>query len=190
MNDLTPFDDDPPYQELIEKVDAHIDTFLVRWDAAVQPLMEGARELTTTVITVSAGALVLSLSVAQLLQDRLTETPVWGWLLPVAWLLLVVAIIAGVFRQGGVVGVVSHRARVEAKRSEVLSKVRKVDLDGDVDDQLYDLLAELKGIDESLQGNDLFRRLRLHHGLVIRTCPCEPGCLHPPEHAVLGDRCL
>ena len=69
MNDLTP-PGAGSHQALVEKVDAHLDATWARLDAATHPLLERAGDLTKTVISLSAGALVLSLSVTQLLQDR------------------------------------------------------------------------------------------------------------------------
>lgn len=142
MNDLTPFDDDLRHQVLVEKVDAHLDAVWGRLDAATHPMLEKASDFTKSIISLSAGALVLSLSVTQFLQDRLTEAPLWGWLLPVAWVLLVVAIIAGVLRQGTLVTVFAPRARFEQQRGQIRAKVFQINLDGDVDGQFDKIIEE------------------------------------------------
>ena len=139
MNDLTPSSDDP-HQQLMEKVDADLDVFWARWDTAMRPVMEGARDVTRSVINLSAGALILSLTVTQFLQDGLTEAPASAWLLPVAWVLLTLAIVAGVFRQGRMPHVVAQRAKFEAKRGAILRLVREVDLGGDVAEQIDQIL--------------------------------------------------
>ncbi len=141
MDNLTPFEDDP-HQELVEKVDAEMDVVWGRWDSATRPIIEGALAATRSVTNLSAGALILSLSITQVIQDRLTEATASAWLLPVAWVLLTIAIIAGVTRQGRVVGAVSQRATFEMNRGQVRRRVRQIDLDAHVGAQIDQILTE------------------------------------------------
>lgn len=154
MTDLTPFEDDPRYQALVDRADRALDETWGRIDAATHPVLDKATDLTKTVISLSAGALVLSLSVAQLLlQDPTSDAFLLGWLVPVAWVLLVVAIIAGVLRQGTIVTILAGRAVFEQHRSKIRRRIRQINLDGDVGAQFEEIAVEY---DTDLSGTVFF----------------------------------
>jgi len=108
-----------------EKVDISLDKIFDRLSAAEAPVWEGQNEMARTLITLSAGALVLTVSLVQLLADQFTD-PRWVALLLVSWLLFGVSVITGVLRHGWASEVRSYRLQFEISRGDLRTRIRKL----------------------------------------------------------------
>lgn len=118
----------------IPYVDAFLDKTFERLDAAMSPVWEGQSEMARTLITLSGGALVLTVSMIQFLAERLPE-PAWTWLVPASWICFGISVIAGVLRHGWSSHARSHRARFEYSRGSLRLLLRDLPIDADWGDK-------------------------------------------------------
>jgi hypothetical protein len=109
----------------IPQVDAFLDKLFDRLDAAMTPVWEGQNEMARTLITLSAGALVLTVSVVQFLADRLPQ-PEWSWLLPASWICFGASVVTGVVRHGWSSQARSLRARFEFSRGALRDALQQI----------------------------------------------------------------
>lgn len=95
-------------EEVLAHLDAHMAQLHAQQDAALTPLRELYTSATQNIITLSSGGLVFSIALAQFIHAGKTPTHV-GWLLPCAWLLFTLAIVAGTSRLGFNINLHGHR---------------------------------------------------------------------------------
>lgn len=112
----------------IVQVDAFLDKFFERRDAGMAPVWAAEHEMAKTFVALSSGALVLTVSLAQFLADRLPH-PGWGWLLASSWVCFGIAVITGVIRHGWAAAAQSYRARFEPSRGELRAALIKLPRD-------------------------------------------------------------
>jgi hypothetical protein len=114
-----------------------------------------------TLITLASSALVLSISVVQLLAGKITN-PRWGWLLPVSWILFGVTVLAGAVRQGWTGAARSLRYHVEKRRGDMRSKVAALSLD---DPQLPKKFDEILAQSMQDAGIEPEKSIKIHDAL-------------------------
>lgn len=83
--------------ELINHIEEKLDDFIARLENAFDPIWPSQVEYGKTIITLSSGALILSITLIQFLDNQLRETS-GNWLLLVSWILLCISILAGAYR--------------------------------------------------------------------------------------------
>ena len=120
----------PDSVDPIPYVDAFLDKVFDRLDAAMTPVWEGQAEMARTLITLSGGALVLTVSVVQFLAGRLPE-PAWIWLVPASWICFGISVVTGVLRHGWSSHARSFRARFEYSRGLLQESLRALPFDQD-----------------------------------------------------------
>lgn len=114
--------------ELVWFTDEYLDKTLERLDSALNPVLKASVKAGETVLWLSTGALVLSMSLTQFLisQDVTLE---WGFLLPVAWCFFVLCIILIAHRHGRLTNIRSARIRFEQQREAIRKEIRSLDRD-------------------------------------------------------------
>ena len=118
---------DNPSPSIVTVLDRHLDETLARWEQGSAPIWEGQAEFGKALITLSSSSLVLSISVVQLLADKI-DHPHGVWLLPTAWILFGITVVAGALRHSWSGQVRSFRIRMENERGEMRKQVARLDL--------------------------------------------------------------
>jgi hypothetical protein len=118
---------DNPTASIVTILDRHLDETLARWEHGAAPVWEGQAEFGRALITLSSSSLVLSISVVQLLADKI-ENPQGVWLLPAAWILFGTTVMAGALRHSWSSQARSFRMRFENERGEMRKQVARLDL--------------------------------------------------------------
>jgi len=113
-------------EEVLAQLDAHMDRLHAQQDAALTPLRELYTSATQNLITLSSGGLVFSIALAQFIHAGKTPTHV-GWLLPCAWLLFTLAVVAGTFRLGFNINLHGHRLVYLTKRVDLETRMTVLD---------------------------------------------------------------
>lgn len=136
----------PNPKEVLAQLDAHIAQIHAQQDAALTPLRELYTGATQNIITLSSGGLVFSIALAQFIHAGKTPTHV-GWLLPCAWLLFMLAVVAGTFRLGFNINLHGHRLVYLNKRIGLEKRLNELDPDApsyqaDVGDALTKFATE------------------------------------------------
>lgn len=116
-------------RRLIDKTiaiaEATISQTIERVEAAREPIFQGENEFTRTIVTLSAGALVLSVSVAQLAVVAL-RSPSVTVLLYWSWVLFGGAVLAGGIRQQQAGAVRGYKLIWETRREPVRQLIEKL----------------------------------------------------------------
>ena len=118
----------------IPYVDAFLDKVFDRLDAAMAPVWEGQTEMARTLITLSGGARVVTVSVVQFLAQRLPE-PAWLWLVPASWICFGVSVVTGVIRHGWSSHARSFRLHFEYSRGSLREFLRELPIDQQWEDK-------------------------------------------------------
>lgn len=142
---------DQPLQgkALVEYIDKHLDQTMERLERGAAPVWEAQAEMGRTLITLSSGAIVVSVSVTQLLMGKVTGLQ-WTWLLPTSWILFGLSVLAGISRQGWTGAARGLRAYLEQKRSEIRTELWNLDSGPDLSDRV-DQVLERAMTDASLE---------------------------------------
>lgn len=128
---LGPQEPSPDRATFVAHVDEHLDKVVARHQSATDSIWREQGEVGKTLITLSSGALVLSVSVVQLLTGKLT-TPSAGWLLPASWILFSLVAVMGASRQAWSSRAQSFRIRLEARRQTILIRLLELPRDTDI----------------------------------------------------------
>ncbi len=114
-------------EEAVDFADAHLDRSLERWEGSLEPVWRAQGQMMRTLVTLAAGAFVVTLSLVELLA-RATPPRViaWRWLLPAAWVLFCVTIVTGTVTHGWEAVARSMRLQFEASRSKMRQAVRAI----------------------------------------------------------------
>jgi hypothetical protein len=107
-------------KEFLEDFDADITARIEKLNRLHAPVSEGSAELARLFITLSGGALVATISIVQLISERL-PTATLGWLLPASWILFGLTIVASIFSLGAVTGFRSLELEALSARSRLLA---------------------------------------------------------------------
>lgn len=77
-----------------EKGEELLEQKLAKFEIVFAPMLEGSRDMIRTIVSLSAGAFVLSISVAQFLGSQLAD-PTAGWALPASWIFFAASSVIG-----------------------------------------------------------------------------------------------
>jgi hypothetical protein len=124
---------------LVEYIDDHLDKTMERLERGAAPVWEAQAEMGRTLIALSSGAIVVSVSVTQLFMTKVTGLH-WAWLLPTAWILFGISVLAGVSRQGWTGSARAFRAYLEQKRAEIRQQLWNLDPGPDFPDRVDKIL--------------------------------------------------
>ncbi len=120
--------DEPPINPLVKILDEHLDASLDRLDKGLAPVWESQFQMGRTLVTLASSALVLSISVIQLLPKTIA-TPRSVWALLAAWVLFGLTVLVGAARQGWAGAAQSLRIRIENQRADLREKVGELSMD-------------------------------------------------------------
>jgi hypothetical protein len=126
--------------DLVQWVDEHLDRTFDRLERAAAPIWEAQVRATQSLVTVSGGALVLSVSLVQWIGPGLASAH-WKFLLPVSWALFAWTIMLGIGKIGQMSLARGQRMRLEVKRGEIRAKVRAVQEEPDAGEKIDAILA-------------------------------------------------
>jgi hypothetical protein len=112
----------PDRAALVTYVDNHLDQVVARHQGATDAIWRENSEVGKTLITLASGALVLSVSVAQVFADKVGQLT-WTWLLPASWILFALTVLMGASRQAWSAQAQSFRARLEGRRQAILTRL-------------------------------------------------------------------
>jgi hypothetical protein len=135
---------------LLDSAKTHAENSIDEMERGLAPLWDGTAESLRTVVTLSGGALVASISVVQLLVDK-TLDPTAGWLLPISWSLFGLSIIASMRTQAALTGIRLFRYHTIAELNRMIA--------GD----------EPVGSDEASVNREVVRRVNERHGAAVKT---------------------
>ena len=108
--------------ELIAYVDQFLDEVLDRLRKADEPVWKHQAQLGRTLITLAGGGIIASVSVIQLLADKISH-PIWPWLLSVCWISWTLCILTGLSREAWTSRARGAAAIFERRRGELRSKI-------------------------------------------------------------------
>lgn len=108
--------------DLVAFADDHLDKTLERYERGFAPFWEGQTEVSKTLVVLGSGALVISVSLVQLLADRGSQ-PVVPWLLPISWILFGSTVVLGVSRIGWSSHARTVRLLLEVKRGDIRKQI-------------------------------------------------------------------
>jgi hypothetical protein len=89
--------------EILDQLKPALQETVDEMERGLAPFWEGTAESHRTVITLSSGALIASISVLQFLAEE-AATPRAGWLMPACWILFGVSILAAMTAQAAATG--------------------------------------------------------------------------------------
>lgn len=112
-------------EQMVQYVEERIDGRIDRYWQALKPVWRSAERASQTLVWLSAGALVGSLTLTQVF---LTQLRAYDFvvLLPVSWVLLVLTLILSLVRLGTFTKLRSAPARYETQKKELRDHVRSV----------------------------------------------------------------
>ena len=145
---------------LVEYIDKHLDETFERLERGAAPIWEAQADMGRTLITLSSGAIVLSVSVTQLLMGKVSGLH-WTWLLPTAWILFAVSVLGGISRHGWTGEARALRAYLEQKRSEIRAALWKLEPGPDFGDRVDQILEKAMN-DANLEPT---KAIKVHGGL-------------------------
>ncbi len=96
--------------DFIEYADEQLDRMADRVERSLAPVYDAQAEMGKTLITLSSTALVLSITIVQLLAGK-APTVHWKLLLPASWLMFAATVVLGALRQGRASQATSRRGR-------------------------------------------------------------------------------
>lgn len=134
--------DIPQIPQIIEITDRHLDATLDRLQRGLEPQWHAQFELGKMLLALASGALVLSISVTQLLVTQGAH-PQWGLLLPLSWVLFAITILAAAVRQSWAGTAQGLRVWIEQRRADVRGKVAALRPGPDFGDRFDAVLAEV-----------------------------------------------
>jgi hypothetical protein len=111
-------------REALDAVDGPINETLEAIGKSVGPVLAAEGEFTKTITTLATGALIVSISIAQLVFPRSTHLR-WPLLLFAAWVALGLTIVLAAFRVWWLRDASDYVARIEGARADVHAFVRK-----------------------------------------------------------------
>ncbi len=118
-------------QKLVEAVDQHLDSTLDRVDKGWDPVWLSQIEMGKSMLAMSSGTLVVSISFVQyLLANATTLSSVW--LLPTAWILLTISIITTILRYSWMTRARTFRIMIEYSRSTIRKALRDINTSDDI----------------------------------------------------------
>jgi len=113
--------------EAVAFADAHLDWTLDRWEGSLDPVWRAQGQMMRTLVTLAAGAFVVTLSLVQLLAQATPPRVIaWRWLLPAAWALFCVTIVTGTLTHGWEAAARAMRLRFEGNRNKMRQAVRAI----------------------------------------------------------------
>lgn len=112
-------------EQLVAHADEFIDRTLDRMRQADGAVWEHQAQMGRTLITLAAGGIVASVSVTQLFLGKAPEIA-WRWLVPMAWILWTVSLLAGISREGWMGTARATAAVLERKRWELRQRIRQL----------------------------------------------------------------
>ena len=147
-------------RSLVEFADKHLDATFARIEAGTLPVWEAQAELGRTLISLSSGALVLSITLVQFFADRITD-PAWAWALPLSWILFALTVLLGAVRFAWGGQARSWRIYCEAKRSHIRMQIAALEPGPELSDQFDNILATTldNATGESLRAVRIYDRL-------------------------------
>lgn len=143
-NNLTPTGEPEtdPYAIVIAELNRRLDHRLDRIDVALNFATPGLIEMTKSLVTLSAGAIVFTFTLVQLAADSL-ETPGWPWLLPASWIFFTLTILGGVLLHGLMARARAYRVDLEANREDIEEAIRKLPFDEHFDQRVRKLFDDV-----------------------------------------------
>jgi uncharacterized integral membrane protein len=149
-------------EEAVTNADLILDQGFERWERSLEPVWRAEGEFKRTLITLAAGAFVVTLSLVQLLATQTSRTVFWKWTLPASWILFGVTVFTGALTHRWEAAARIMRHRFEQKRGDVRAAVRAIPI-GAVDYGKQFEAAVGKINDEVREGPD--RALRVYNRL-------------------------
>lgn len=113
------------HDQLVKITDSLFDKVLERLDRSDAPIWEHQAAVGRTLITLSGGGIIASVSVLQFIADRLID-PQWAWLLPATWIAWVTSLLLGVARESWMSVARSAAARLERARGNLRARIREL----------------------------------------------------------------
>lgn len=136
------FADQATKAQAVEQMEARVDGRVDRLVRTLEPVIAGAEKLAHSIIWLSAGALVLSVTVTQVLLDSAAGLS-WTWLLPTSWVLFGLAVVLALWQMGTYLRIRSGPFRFERKKPELRSYVDEVWGEEDAAEQIEKKIVEL-----------------------------------------------
>lgn len=118
-------------RELTDHVNSKLDDFLNRFEKGFDPIWPSQIEYGKTIIALSSGALILSITLLQFLSNYLEKTSA-NWLLLASWILFCIAILFGAYRFNIVSKIKAYKYSYNLMRVAILEKAVDI-FDTDLD---------------------------------------------------------
>jgi hypothetical protein len=106
--------------QLLDSAKTHAENAIEEMERGLAPFWEGTSESLRTIITISGGALVASISVVQLLVEKISD-PTAGRLLSVSWILFGVSIVAAMSTHAALTGLRLFRYHTIAELNRMIA---------------------------------------------------------------------
>ncbi len=147
MNDasnLTPTGEpeSDPYAIVLAELNHRLDRKLDRLNSALDFATPGLVEMTKSRVTLSAGAIVLTFTLVQLVVDGV-ESPGWPWLLPASWVFFTLTVLGGVSLHGLMARARAYRVDLEVGRDDLEEAIRKLPIDEHFGEKLEKLIDNM-----------------------------------------------
>jgi hypothetical protein len=126
MNKPDLFDSEKLHSAIREELDDELRFVSTFVREQVQPAVEASTEIVKNLVTLSAGAVVASVSVAQIIHDESPDVDSFVWLLPLSWVLFVLVVIIGLSRIGSHATVKSYGWVLYSQRGAILDSLDKL----------------------------------------------------------------
>src|SRR5260370_30552058 len=110
-------------EEAVSTADLILDEGLNRWERSLDPVWRAAGEFMRTLVTLAAGAFVVTLSLVQILAPQAGRPVFWKWMLPASWVLFGVTVLTGALTHGWEAAARIMRHRFEQRRGDVRAAV-------------------------------------------------------------------
>ena len=155
-------------------VDACLDQVFDRLQRSQQPVWAAIQEYGRTLVTISSGAIVFSVSVTQYVQG-IGGVTAHEWMIKASWILLLVSLIAAILRQSRSAGAQCTRARFEPMRGQLCEFISSIESANTaetlIEGKINQLVAEAEEpVREAIRDHDRFlvvSALSLFGGLVF-----------------------
>jgi hypothetical protein len=116
----------PHTDAIVGPVYEHLDAYFDRMEKGLQPIWRAQAEVGRTIITLSSGALVLSITIVQLLAEKISGVRL-GWMLLASWIAFLIATVSGLLRLAVLGNAAASRHVVFQARSDIDDAINALD---------------------------------------------------------------